>query len=86
MLDFYIAKSKIPLDLPVDFGKRLWVAKLNHMGGLRLRIGLDNREEHGSDYPVSVFFDDVDGILVSAMLFCVEIYMGWICGKRTMNH
>ena len=73
MLDFYIAKSKILLDLPVDLGKRLWVAKLNHMGGLRLRIEPDDSEDHGPDYPVSACcFDDMDGVPVYAMLFLLR--------------
>ena len=73
LLDFLIAKSKIPLDLPKDWEERLWVATLDHMGGLRLRIEPDDSEDHGPDYPVSACcFDDMDGVPVYAMLFLLR--------------
>ena len=73
LLDFLIAKSKAPLNLPEDWEKHLWVADLGCMRVLRLRIEPDDREEDGPAYPVSACcFNDVDEIPVYAMLFLLQ--------------
>lgn len=70
LLDFLIEKSEMNLPLPENWKEHLWVAPLDHMGGLRLCVEPDDRAYHGPDVSVSSCrFDDVDGVPVYAMLF-----------------
>ena len=70
LLDFLIEKSEMNLPLPENWKEHLWVAPLDHMGGLRLCVEPDDREYHGPDIPVSACsFDDIDGVPVYVLLF-----------------